>query len=224
MKIAVWNLMRPNARTVERNQFFIDELNKIDADILILTETNTLIKFDDKYFSISTESLPKSINEINYEDGENRVTILSKYPFVKQYKTYDSFTSVCGEIETPFGKFIIYGTIIGFLGGRIAPFQSDFENQILDLKNLLRKSNVCFAGDLNISFSGIPYPSKVVVNNTSQIFESLSLTNLTKDIENSAIHAILSKDYLINKKYNVEQKLFDKKNTDHNLIIIEIIE
>lgn len=83
MKIAIWNLMRPNARTVDRNRLFINTINKIDLDIIILTETNSIIEFGDKYFSASTKSLPVKYEDFSYEAGQNRATILSKFLFKK---------------------------------------------------------------------------------------------------------------------------------------------
>lgn len=83
MKIAIWNLMRPNAKTVDRNRLFINTINKIDLDIIILTETNSIIEFGDKYFSASTKSLPVKYEDFSYEAGENRATILSKFLFKK---------------------------------------------------------------------------------------------------------------------------------------------
>ncbi len=43
MKIATWNLERPNDSSKSRNTKIIESLNEVDADILILTETNTII-------------------------------------------------------------------------------------------------------------------------------------------------------------------------------------
>lgn len=83
MKIAIWNLMRPNAKTVDRNLLFINTINKIDLDIIILTETNSIIEFGDKYFSAFTKSLPVKYEDFSYEAGENRATILSKFLFKK---------------------------------------------------------------------------------------------------------------------------------------------
>ena len=224
MKISVWNLMRPNLKTVERNSLFIDTLNQINPDIIILTETNSIIDFGDKYFSVSTEPLPKLVDKYTYETGENRVTIFSRYPFVRQIPTADSYTSVCAETETPFGHLIIYGTIIGFLGGLLEPFESDLKKQTLDLTHLAKQGNICFGGDLNIAFSGRPYPSKLVVKSVSDLFDNLSLTNLTKDFNNSAIHSVISNSFLENKQVEKDQIQFDKKITDHNLVTIILSE
>jgi hypothetical protein len=224
MKIAIWNLMRPNSKTIERNSLFLDTLNQIDPDIIILTETNSIIDFGDKYFSVSTKPLPKLLDKYTYKQGENRVTIFSKFPFVRQIPTADSYTSVCVETKTPLGQLIIYGTIIGFLGGLLEPFKSDLEKQTLDLTQLAKQGNVCFGGDLNIAFSGRAYPSKIVVENVTELFDNLDLTNLTKDFENSAIHCVISNSFLENKQVEKDRIRFDKKITDHNLITIILSE
>ena len=212
--------MRPNSKTVERNSLFLDTLNQIDSDIIILTETNSIIDFGEKYFSVSTNPLPKLVDKYTYELGENRVTIFSKFPFVRQIPIADSYTSVCAEIETPFGQLIIYGTIIGFLGGLLEPFKSDLEKQTLDLTQLVGQGNVFFGGDLNIAFSGRAYPSKLVVEKVAELFDNLALTNLTKEFDNSAIHCVISNSFLENKKVEKEQTTFDKKITDHGLVTI----
>ena len=222
MKVSVWNLMRPTSKTVERNSLFVDTLNQIDPDIIILTETNSKIEFGDKYFSVSTTPLPKLVHKYSYEAGENRVTIFSKFPFIRQIETADSYTSVCAETMTPFGQLIIYGTIIGYLGGLSEPFESDLKKQTLDLTQLAKDGNIFFGGDLNIAFSGRPYPSKLVVQNVSDLFDNLALTNLTKDLNDSAIHAVISNSFLESKQVKADRILFDKKITDHSLVTITL--
>ena len=222
MKVSVWNLMRPNSKTVERNSLFLDTLNQIDPDIIILTETNSIIEFGDKYFSVSTTPLLKLVDKCTYEPGENRVTIFSKFPFIRQIQTADSYTSVCAETITAFGQLIIYGTIIGYLGGLLEPFESDLKKQTLDLTQLAKEGNICFGGDLNIAFSGRAYPSKSVVKNVSELIDNLALTNLTKDFNDSAIHAVISNSFLENKKVKADRIRFDKKFTDHSLVLITL--
>jgi hypothetical protein len=220
MKISVWNLMRPNSKTIYRNSLFVEKLNEIDSDIIILTETNTIIDFGDKYFSVSTKPLPKLFDKYIYEEGENRVTIFSKFPFIREIPTSDNYTSVCAETKTPFGQLIIYGTIIGYLGGLLEPFESDLKKQTLDLIQLSKQGNICFSGDLNIAFSGRAYPSKLVVKNISNLFDNLALINLTKDYTDSAIHRVISNSFMGNKKIEKKRIQFEKKITDHNLVTI----
>lgn len=222
MKLSLWNLMRPTSKTVSRNSIFLDTLTSPDPDIIILTETNSIINLGSQYNSISTTPLPQLYENIKYQPGENRVTIYSKYPIIQQIQTADSYSSVCAEIASPFGPLIIYGTIIGSLGGMLDPFKSDLEKQTADLMQISQLGNICFCGDLNISFSGRPYPSKIVQHKVSDLFDQLSLTNQTKDFNDSALHAVFSNSFLENKKVKKEIQHFDKKITDHSLISVTI--
>jgi exonuclease III len=60
MRIATWNLNRLENR---KNQQIVDKLGDIKADILVLTETNSMIQLDD-YNCISTELLPAKFDGI----------------------------------------------------------------------------------------------------------------------------------------------------------------
>ena len=175
-----------------------------------------------EYFSISTQPLTQLDDEVSFEQGENRVTIFSKTPFIKDKPTADSYTSVCAETVTAFGPLIIYGTIIGYLGGRTLHFKSDLEKQTLDLTHLSKQRNICFAGDLNISFAGTPYPSTMVVKNVAELFDNLGLTIITKDCEDSAIHGMFSNTFLKNFEIKQDYMVFDKKITDHRLVTITL--
>ena len=223
MKISVWNLMRPNSGTIERNKLFLNSLQELDSDIVILTETNSIIDLGDKYYSLSTLPLPENIDEVKFKYGENRVTIFSKTPFIKKISTADSYSSVCAETKTAFGPLIIYGTIIGYLGGRLDPFKSDLKKQTLDIIRLSQKGNLCFAGDLNVAFSGNPYPSKTVVEDVAKRFEELELKIVTKECKDSAIHAVISNSFLQDVHFNIEQLFFDGNITDHRLVTISLI-
>ena len=222
MKLSLWNLMRPNSKSVSRNSIFLDTLTSINPDIIILTETNSIINPGNQYNSISTTPLPELYENIQYQPGENRVTIYSKYPILKQIPTADSYSSVCAEIATPYGPLIIYGTIIGSLGGLLDPFKSDLKKQTADLIQISELGNICFCGDLNIAFPGRTYPSKIVQQKVSDLFDQLSMTNLTKGYKNNALHTVFSSTFLKNRIDNKEIQSFDKKITDHSLITVTI--
>ena len=220
MKISVWNLMRPNASTIERNKLFLKTLQDIDPDIVVLTETNSVINLGDNYYSVSTLPLPDVIKDVKFKQGENRVTIFSKTPFVKNIPTADAYASVCAETLTALGPIIIYGTIIGYLGGKKEPFKDDLEKQFLDISSLAKYGNLCFAGDLNVAFSGSAYPSRLIVNDVSKRFDDLDLKIVTKDCKDSAIHAVISNLFINRFNYSKEELFFDKKITDHRLVTI----
>jgi len=68
---------------------------------------------------------------------------------------------------------------------------------------LAQNGNLCFADDLNISFSGYPYPSKAVQNDFRDFCEAEDLEIITQDIANSALHIVLSKNLLFGKSVKI---------------------
>lgn len=211
MKIATWNLERLIKR---KNQLVIDKLEDINADILILTETNSIIQLDN-YTCISTDSLPADFDNIKYNVGENRVSILTKYKATTRYETFDSFTTVCTDIETPFGLLTVYGSIIGVFANRQPRFDNDLYGQLEDFGRIFPGRQVCFAGDLNVTFSGRPWPSNKARQTLVEAFDKFGLTNTTANIADTVDHIVLSSDFLVNKHLEIETWNTDKKLSDH---------
>ena len=178
MKILTWNIERPK----KANQLIIDKLAEYDADILILTEKNVIINPGNEYISIASETLTKDHDGINYQAWENRTTIWTKYNTSAYHITYDNYTSVCAQIETPNGSLNVYATIIGVFSGIGERFKTDLENQLLDFEMLSSENSLCIVGDLNVTFSGRVYPSHDARNKLNAAFEKLKLTNLTSEI------------------------------------------
>ncbi|MDF2551247.1 MAG: endonuclease/exonuclease/phosphatase family protein [Chryseobacterium sp.] len=220
MKILSWNLERPKKNQAMKIEKIKSLIVAENPDIIILTENNLCLDFGEKYFSLHTTVLPPIYENQNYSEGENRVSIYSKFPFKEKISTYDSFTSICGLVETPFGELTIYGSIIGSFGGRGFHFENDLEQQKNDITNL--KGNICFSGDFNISFSGWKYPGAKVIEETKDFFENQNLEILTKKNEDSAIHTVINMDFLSNKTYTTKMIEIEKNISDHNLIICEI--
>ena len=218
MKILTWNIERPKAE----NQSIIDKLAEFNADIIILTETNSAIKLGEEYKFVATETLESGFDGIKYKTGENRTTIWTKYRIGNQKKTFDNFTSVCTEIETPKGLLNVYGTIIGVFGGIGERFKNDLEKQLLDFENLSKEEFVCIAGDLNVTFSGRVYPSHDAKNKLKSAFEKLKLKNLTSEIENNVDHIVISKSLVENRNVKIETWNHDKKLSDHIGICVTI--
>jgi hypothetical protein len=222
MKIISWNVERPKTdKKLAKNKFIIEQINLLRPDIVFLTETNSIIGFGTEYYSIKSKELPKIYDNQEYEKGENRVTIFSKYKFENIYETYDKFTSVCGKVKTEFGELNLYGSIIGSFGGKDIHFKNDLKNQQLDIIKL--NGNICYSGDFNISFSGFPYPDKQTINKVNEFFEENNLLNLTSKNENCAIHIIVNEDFIIDKKIETKMTIIERKISDHNLVITEII-
>jgi len=221
MKILNWNIKRP--RINEKRIHEITEIiSNISADIIFLTETNTAIEFPE-YHKVPTNDLPSNYNGIEFQSGENKCSIYSKTQLSKSIDTYDGFSSVCAETDTEIGKLLLYGSIIGFTGGRNKHFTEDLKMQKLDLQRIAQNENLCFAGDLNISFSGYPYPSKAVQNDFRDFCEVENLEIITQDIANSALHIVLSRDLLKHKIVRITEIPIENRISDRNLILAEII-
>jgi exonuclease III len=217
MKIVTWNLERLKKN---KNEIVLSKLTELDADILILTETDSQINLGEKYSSISTQNLFNGYDEIAYKNTENRATIWTKYKIVKQHKTYDKYTSVCAEIQTDFGLLNVYGTIIGVFGGKGERFQNDMKSQSLDFENI--SGNICLAGDFNIALEGFAYPSHKARNEINETFEKLNLKCLTSEIIDNVDHIAISKSYIENRKINIEIWNEDKVLSDHIGICITL--
>lgn len=218
MKIATWNLERLKKN---RNEALLSKLSELDADILILTETDSKINLGEKYSSISTENLSNGYDGITYKNSENRTTIWTKFKIEKQLKTYDNYTSVCASIQTPFGLLNVYGTIIGVFGGKGERFQNDLKSQSLDFENLSGK--ICLAGDFNIALSGFAYPSHKSRKEINQTFEKLNLKCLTSEIIDNVDHIAISKSFIENRKTSIEIWNEDKILSDHIGICITLL-
>lgn len=211
MRVATWNLERLNKK---KNQLILDKLVNINADILVLTETNSIIQLDN-YTCISTDLLPTEFDNIKYKDGENRVSILTKYRTTTQHKTFDRFTTVCIDIETPFGILTVYGSIVGVFGNRQPRFDNDLNGQLADFKKIFPGRQVCFAGDLNVTFSGLPWPSNKTRQTLVDAFKNYGLTNTTANIVDTVDHIVLSNNLLEKKHLKIDTWNVDKKLSDH---------
>ena len=211
MRIATWNLERLKKR---KRQLIIDKLIEIDSDILILTETDSSIQLDN-YICISTELLPLGFDNTDYKFGENRVSILTRYKTTNRHETYDSYTTVCSDIETPLGTLTVYGSIIGVFGNKQPRFDKDLYGQLADIERLFANRQICFAGDLNTTFSGRVWPSKKARQMLIDSFEKYKLSNTTASIQDTVDHIVLSTRFIENRQLEIETWNQDKKLSDH---------
>lgn len=220
MKILSYNIERLKNNQNDKIEFIKNLIKSENPDIIFLTETNLNVSFGTKYFQLNSTELPNFHENQKYENGENRISIFSKYEIKNKLKSYDNYTAIFAEIITEFGDLQLYGSIIGSFGGRDQYFEKDLENQKNDIENI--KGNLCFSGDLNISFSGFKYPSQRVIEETKAFFDKQKLEIVTKDFENCAIQIVLSKAFLNDKKVVSKMIKIDRKISDHNVVICEI--
>lgn len=221
MKIATWNIERP-FRNGLKTPKILNYLHRINADILVLTETNVFIELGNEYTSFHS-AMPK---ENYYREGERRVSIFSKYPIIRNIKTFREDTSVCTTVKTPFGELAVYGTIIGLTGNKDKNFERDLEQQLLDIETKSLTSNICLIGDLNISFSDIYYYTKAGRKALNDSFANLGLKILTEQIRDNMDHIVLTNKFIEksnailsfwNDTENIQERL-----SDHKGVMVEI--
>ncbi|MBR1728877.1 MAG: endonuclease/exonuclease/phosphatase family protein [Selenomonadaceae bacterium] len=221
MRIATWNVERlKHKKDLSKILNYCEEIN---ANILVLTETDEQINPNYKYI-FQTPKLSE-IDSKYYKATENRISIFTKYKLVKQYQTYDKYTSLCIELETENGNLIVYGTIIGIYGNRdkYGIFNRDLLRQIDDFKRLSDNKNICICGDFNCSFSDNYYFTYFGRNALNESFLNNEIELLTKNQNECIDHIAISKKFISNCNIEVQEWNLDKKLSDHKGIFVDLI-
>ena len=183
MRIATWNVERLKHHA--KTDVMLQAVEAANADILVLTETDS--RFVPVYPYECHSSLLREIRPDYYRETENRVSIYSRFPVIKKYKTNDMYTCVCVELLTDRGNLLVYGTIMGIFGNREASFNSDLEMQMSDIRRLsMEGHSLCVVGDFNLSFADNYYythlfgflgrqsNNQIRVKDLEQVFDSFS--------------------------------------------------
>lgn len=219
MKIGNWNIER--LKKVNKKEEILNEINKRNFDILVLTEYDERIEPFGFEYKISTESL-QSMNTDNYKETERRSVIFSKYPILNKIETFDKYTSCCAELKTEYGNLVVYGTIIGIYGNRNKNFKEDLGKQILDFKKITAEKNICIVGDYNLSFSDNYYYTKFGRETINNNFQEFKIENLTAELNENIDHIAISKGFIRKSDFKIETWNLDKKLSDHIGIMIEL--
>lgn len=219
MKIATWNIERLKKQS--KLALIQEELEKINADILVLTETDSRISNGKyKYRIDSCFHLRRNGYSNYYLPTENRITILTHYEVVAHHKTYDKNTALCVELKTPKGNLKVYGTIIGIYGNRHQNFKDDLEEQLKDFDQLSKENNLCIIGDYNISFYDNYYYTKEGRNKLNAFFKQHNITLHTRDKENCIDHIAISSLFANGITPASDEWNKDKKLSDHKGVFV----
>lgn len=219
MKIATWNVERLKHHRLLGE--ILTACEDIRADILVLTETDRRIMPE---FRCSCHTPPMSESTpVAYSKTENRVSIYTNYPVVRQYPTYDDRTALCVELETENGNLIIYATIIGVYGNRHASYIFDLKSQIEDIRSLISTGTaVCICGDYNCSFADNYYFTKEGRNIMQSLFSERNIKLLTASQLECIDHIAISSSFVGNALFTVEEWNLDKRLSDHKGIAVSI--
>lgn len=180
----------------------------------MLTEYDKRIQPVGFDYQISTDDL-MSVNTDHYFPTERRVKIFSKYKIVKQFETFNKFTTCCAEVETDYGNLVIYGTIIGIYGNRNQNFKDGLQSQIVDFNTIAEENNICIIGDYNMSFSDNYYYTKLGRETINNCFKELKIKNLTAQLPENIDHISISESFLGKSKPIIEIWNLDKRLSDH---------
>jgi hypothetical protein len=111
MRIATWNLERPDPADVARIQARLEKIREVRADLWILTETHEVIDLSTTHHGAATApSVRKPL------PGESCVTVWSRWPILRRVDTSDPSEAVCVEVAHPQGPLLVYGSIIAYAG------------------------------------------------------------------------------------------------------------
>lgn len=216
MILATWNIERLKHKK-KLAQLEV-ELNRIDADILILTEADQQLALPQYEWALKTTDLETPY----YSATEKRSIIYSKYKLLTTESSYDAQTAVCPVFETPYGPLAVYGTIIGIHGNRRPSFMADLQQQVADIDRISSKMPICIAGDLNLSFSDNYYYTKQGRDVLNVCFERNGLLNLTASLPETIDHIVLSKSVVGEATIKLSEWNLDKTLSDHKGVCAEI--
>jgi hypothetical protein len=161
LRIATWNLERPAVSQTDRCERLMSWLRKVNADIWILTETDSAITLGDDFRVLATA------NDSSRKPGESWTAIWSRFPMkaVGSSKAVaissDPTRALAVRVEPPGRRpIVVYGTVLPWLGsawGDVpaaggAAFAAALNAQSADWKQLAAEHPECdlvVAGDLN---------------------------------------------------------------------------
>ena len=212
MKIATWNVERlRHKKLLDEMLHSIDEVN---AGILVLTETDQ--RLHPKYrFCYETPGIAICQPDI-YATTENRVSIYTNYPCVRQYSTYDENTALCVELETEKGNLIVYGTIIGVYGNRHQTFLPDLMMQMDELRRLSKLGTaICFCGDFNCSFADNYYFTAAGRTTILNGLKDCNLSLLTANQPECIDHIALTEGFIGSTEVKIAEWNQAKTLSDH---------
>lgn len=219
MKIATWNVERlkhkAHLNTIKA------ECERVGADVFVLTETDQRLRPDFK-FCYETPLLA-AIQPDYYAPTENRVSIYTNYPCVRQHETYNAATSLCVELETERGNLLIYGTIIGIYGNRHPSFKEDLRRQADDVSRLSRLGDgFCICGDFNCSFSDNYYFTKLGRSILVETCDQNDIRLLTGIVPECIDHVAITAEFVGNSSVHIEEWNLDKYLSDHKGIAVTL--
>ncbi len=221
MRIATWNVER--LKHHKDLKALLQCCEEARADILVLTETDCRMKPPYRY-CYQTPPLTEVQPDYAYKETENRVSIYTNYPCIRQYQTYDDHTAICVELETEEGSLLVYGTIMGVSGNRRSSFKEDVVKQAADFRRLTSEGRaLCVCGDYNLSFADNYYYTKFGRETIQQVFDECRIRLLTAEVPECIDHIAVSEGWAVGKTVRIREWNEDRRLSDHKGILAEMV-
>lgn len=156
LRIATWNVERPNPSECLRSDRLLDAIKTVRADIWILTETNMSLCPGSNFSAVTTEEADPT-----HKPSETWVAIWSHFPIERVARTTDPSRACAARIVPNNSRpLVVYGTVLPWLGSTWqgipaaggAAFSAALTAQCADWVSLQGAHLDCdfvLAGDLN---------------------------------------------------------------------------
>lgn len=163
IRIATWNVDRPQKSQTRRDRLG-KEIQAMEADVWILTETHSSFSLKPDFECITTEE-----SDPLHEPGEAWVAIWSRFPIERVASTADPARSVAVRIIPDSSRpVVVYGTVLPWIGSTWrnfksadgAAFSAALKAQCSDWVSLQSENPGCnfvLAGDLNQDLADAHY-------------------------------------------------------------------
>ena len=217
MRIATWNIDRLHKSISEIEK----QIEIVNADILVLTETDSRLQLKYPYSCFSSKLC--ELDSALYSATESRIAIYSKFPVASQLQTYNSYETLAVEIMSENSRFLIYGIVMGAFGNRRPEFIGEVQNQMRDIERFYyKKKAICVCGDFNLSFSDNYYFTEKGRRTVLEAFSKYELNISTAGQKECIDHIAVSESLLKNHKIIVGEWNHNKKLSDHKGVYVDI--
>lgn len=155
MRVATWNVGYGISPT--RNERIRHQMEVVDADVWVLTETHDMVVPPGRYQAVSTIQRPGTSQGIR--DGSRWVSVWSRLP-AEQVCTVDSERSAAALVTVDGTRVLIFGTVLPWTTDTERPgMVHELSRQMPDWRDLPSHlgASAIVAGDFNVNLGGPHY-------------------------------------------------------------------
>lgn len=239
-RIATWNLERPVASRGVKITRQLAQIERVNADLWLLTETRSSIQLPGYACVSSTPA------DWYHKPGESCAAIHTRWRIVRPVATFNEHFAIAALLDAPWGPTLAYATIITYAGDR-GPDRSAKRWQLhrkyveehradwLRLRAEFPDSNFIVGGDFNQSLDGSGWSNDPVA--TPRLQQALKDTALecvtgrdfrkSKELEKraSVVHICLDRTFAKRASVGVEVwegRGKDGPMSDHNGVCVTV--